>query len=1198
MAIFDHSVTNIGNSTTVSVSGTPSFLAPQIAIVASAIVAVGGGNIQPPSGGGWTNLLSAGLDIGNFYMKSLPVSGPVTVSESIGPNPTPWSAVLGFFGSLTSASPTSLQQSGTMGGGSTSPNTTYTGPFGSNITAGNSILVGGSFHFFGPIAGITISDNQNNTYQFIGSAGVGGGGGSGDQVFMYAAFNCAAGPTTVSFRYTDGGPSGGATGAVIAAEITGLGPLQLAVKAQHLYDYRNNAQQDRTLIATAADGTGVLSATNDVIYWDVNGAGTTIFTPSAGATAPRAANSRDYEYFTDGIAADELAWTITSGTSKWGIAAPVTAAGVAATSGGGSSSGVWSANTEFSTMGILVDTNNNIEQLVSINANNNNSSTTLGTTSAGEPAWNQTTNGTTADGTLTWTNRGPVGLWAASSTFSNSDAGGTLAAPGIIFDPSSNGLFQVISGSVSSGTVRPPFAATAGWTYTESTGLRWTYTGQLAPGQQWANSTFYPHAGAGNSLAFVIEPVSVTKAYSVITNTFTQTVYGQWVTNPGGGGTSSASFASPAWQPYVDSTHQKYVWDKQAIWLNLGTANWAAGTPVQAWVQGSTNFTAIKDTNGNIQVCITSGTTAGAHPVWGIPYGTVTNETSGTAQWACVGTSLSWAASTQWFLPLTGFTAPQSTSSFGGASITDSNTNLETVINSGKSGGTTPAWASPGSNTTDGTITWYDVEAITPGAGTITLTTPVGRRYYVVYLNSIKQNFSDLSPISSSTGPITNGQIALFSLPISADTQVDSKVILATADGGDPLTLYFVGQVSNNVTTFNDNTPEQVLLLNNIYQQEDADGNSIGVVGNDPPPANGSFPTVHKGRMWLAKNNLVYYSKSISDVTTSSGIIAGRYEEDWPPANAIDITPGAEFISGLLSDGYSLFIATERHVRKLSGSTPSEFGLPSVAFSEAGVLSQDVWKVVFLEGTPVGCMWLTPDFRVVGSDFNTYNDVGTSIQSTLNTINIAATSVAWAESITYGAYNFYILAIPTGVNTTPDTWCVYDMHLRKWYLWTFSQLASCGIFYFSLAGIARFLIVTSDGLVKFIDPAQVQDIINNTGPVTSPIVTTIRTGWLHMGDPAMRKTLNEIEVVTSDTGMLITLEGASTASDFQNPNLIFSNLPLTTNIFGQLKTFTSGYPSIYRFYRFTFTSTSSVSSSLTDVILGYFSAEVLPLNRI
>ena len=1048
------------------------------------------------------------------------------------------------------------------------------------------------------------------------------------------------------------------------------------IKANNLFVYQNNTLQKRTLIATASDATGANSLTNNVLYWDGASAGQSIFTPSLNAQAVRAVNSRDYEFFADGVAADLKAWNIASGTSNWGIVAPTSTPIIAATSG---TNAPWVASTVFSTMGILVDANGNVEQLISVNATGANLSTTIGTTGVGQPNWNQTPGGTTTDTPVTWTNKGPIGLWkAGQQNTASGSGGGTLANPAVIFDPITSALYGAIVGNIS-GATYPNFHTGAGVTTNDGANQSWVFLDFVqSPTKNgitfWQPSHTYKQFHGYNLFtsndltnSVVVEPAGVLATYNPITNSFSQTIFCHASTT---GGTTPATETNPFFAP----TKGGLTDDNQLRWNNLGSATWPALTPVVAWQPNSKIFSAIKDSNGNIQVCIATGTTSSSAPTWATQYGATTTDGSSVV-WTNVGTSLSWTANTKWFLPSTNFTAPQTTSSFGGASVIDSNNNLESTINSGKSGASAPTWSAVGSFTADGgtpltltqvsvagavttytgTITgggsnafagfnfliagfatagnngvisvtsstattlvcttttqvnethagiattgliWFDVQATTVGSpGVVTLISPIGRRYFIVYLNSTKQNFSDLNPVSASTGPITNGQISLVSIPISPDPQVDQKVILATADGGDPSTLYFVGQIANSTTSFTDNTAEADLVLHNIYQQIDATGNDIGVVGNDPPP-NGSFPTLHKGRVFMIFNNALAFSKSLPEITTSTGIVAGRFEEDWPPENVIPYTPGVEIGKGLLSDGSTLYIGTEQHIRRLfgDGDAVNNFSTPDVVFSETGLMTQNVWKIVFLEGTPVGSMWVTPDFRVIESDFNTYKDVGTPIQSTLNTINPAATQACWAQSVTYGPYNFYVLALATGNNTAPDTLCVFEMHLHKWYVWQFADNFLSGLFYVSLNGVPRWLMVDTNGNVRFVDTTVVTDRSTDT-PV--PITSTLRTTWLHFGDASMRKTLNEIELDTSMTGTLVTVEGATNTSDFTNPNIIATNLPLTANIFGQLKVFLSGLPIIYRFYRFTFTSASSASTSLTsDVLLGYFSAEILPLNRI
>ena len=68
-------------------------------------------------------------------------------------------------------------------------------------------------------------------------------------------------------------------------------------------------------------------------------------------------------------------------------------------------------------------------------------------------------------------------------------------------------------------------------------------------------------------------------------------------------------------------------------------------------------------------------------------------------------------------------------------------------------------------------------------AGSVTLIS--GRKYTVAFYNSTTRHFSDIAEFSISTGPITTDDIPLTAIPVSTDTQVDRKILLATADGGD-----------------------------------------------------------------------------------------------------------------------------------------------------------------------------------------------------------------------------------------------------------------------------------------------------------------------------------------------------------------------------------------------------------------------------
>jgi len=68
--------------------------------------------------------------------------------------------------------------------------------------------------------------------------------------------------------------------------------------------------------------------------------------------------------------------------------------------------GNWAASTAFSSAFRIIDTNSNSQRV-----------TTAGTSGASAPSWNNTTAGTTADGSVVWTNDGPIANSTPNYTF-------------------------------------------------------------------------------------------------------------------------------------------------------------------------------------------------------------------------------------------------------------------------------------------------------------------------------------------------------------------------------------------------------------------------------------------------------------------------------------------------------------------------------------------------------------------------------------------------------------------------------------------------------------------------------------------------------------------------------------------------------------------------------------------------------------
>ena len=504
-------------------------------------------------------------------------------------------------------------------------------------------------------------------------------------------------------------------------------------------------------------------------------------------------------------------------------------------------------------------------------------------------------------------------------------------------------------------------------------------------------------------------------------------------------------------------------------------------------------------------------------------------------------------------------------------------------------------------NITTGLSPWGLASAVSaiqlgaPTAGAVTLLS--GRIYYVVFEDGSSINFSDLNPPSPITGPLTNQQQPLIDIPVSGASNASTKTILATADGGDTNTLYFLASIPNSQTTYTDDTPETTLLLADVYQYTDSNGTPHGVVGNQPPP-NGSFPIKHNGRLWMLSGQSLFFSKSLDELVTSTGFIAGRYEEAWPIGNVIDISELAEQGAGLLSAQATMFIGTESGIHSFLGDSPTNFTEPSILFENTGLMTQNVWQIVFLENTPVGAMWVTPDFRCLGSDYNTYDNVGIPIQNVLNTINQVAINNCFAVSVQFGAYNFYALFICTGNNIVPDTACIYEMHLKKWFVWQMADTFLSGIFYTSLFGITRWIVCDSTGTIRSFAPNFTMDRFgdaNQTG-----ITSTMQSVWLSMGDSATRKTLNEVELGTNIGSELeVTVAGATQQQFFNAPgHILVTDATPILDAFHNNKVMLAGTIAKDRHYQYTISTTSTPTSSVDDVILSDLKFEVVPLNRL
>jgi hypothetical protein len=480
-----------------------------------------------------------------------------------------------------------------------------------------------------------------------------------------------------------------------------------------------------------------------------------------------------------------------------------------------------------------------------------------------------------------------------------------------------------------------------------------------------------------------------------------------------------------------------------------------------------------------------------------------------------------------------------------------------------------------------------------------------GRKYTIAWWNHNTGHYSDIGPFSEKSDSATAQSIPLTTLPTApGDAQVTRKVLLATADGGDESTLYLLADQSYGLalgdTTFTDDVSEEDLLLRPIYFETDEEGIERGLVDNTPPPATGTLPIKHRGRLYMLVGSRLYYSKSIEELITSTNTSTGQYEEAWPGDFFLDMALGAQIPRALFSDGEILYVGTERDILRVVGDKPQNFRGPGKVFTEVGVLNQDTWQAVFLNNVPVGAIWITPEFRVVKSDLNTYVNIGEPVQTTLDTINPGSASKSSSTFATMNGFNLYLLAIPTGSNTECDTLLVYNLETERWYTWKLGNAGDERILFqlFNIDGNGnpQILFGSNGSTIYRFASTITQDRVGNT-PVN--FVCKANTSWLDFGDPTVRKLLNELEVMTVDyTTLQFTLDGASLDFEFGTPVNYVTNTTPVVGPLGDIKVYLAGVNPASsnragdRFFRFSFTYTG-----LGQNMLSYLAAEVVPLSR-
>lgn len=463
------------------------------------------------------------------------------------------------------------------------------------------------------------------------------------------------------------------------------------------------------------------------------------------------------------------------------------------------------------------------------------------------------------------------------------------------------------------------------------------------------------------------------------------------------------------------------------------------------------------------------------------------------------------------------------------------------------------------------------------------------------------------------------------------DPQLNTVIVLATSDGGSLESLYEVQMVptssftasgSSSVYSFYDTMPDSytdsyltgnTLLDANLWVEPDGSGGTVGIAGNSPPPIVLFYPVAHQGRLFGTDGKSVFYSKSLDEVTTSTGLITSKWEEAWPGTYVLPIALDNEVITAMKSDGQVLHVGTDKAIYSVYGTDPSSFSVPATQFAQTGILSNDLFTVIYNQGQPAGFMWMTPDYKIIYSDFNTYQDIGTQIYPLISNWDTSFTQGAKMSSITYGPYNFVFFSYKTA-SGTPQI-LVYETSLRSWYRWTTpawgtnNTLLLAFVYQSPVTG-NKFLYFTSSSapftypgtsfatgyqwsIFKF-DPTQTQDNVNG---VTS-IPWNVQTTWQSLGDSFAFKVLNEMEIISDEAALVkLSIYGANTQNNFDSPFVICSNKTFAQGPLNPFKSYLAGLTSPAKFYSFQFSNPSTTSGTATEVLTS-FTLETFPMARI
>ena len=623
-------------------------------------------------------------------------------------------------------------------------------------------------------------------------------------------------------------------------------------------------------------------------------------------------------YISDGASVDMQKWGSPNGSlaapalSTWGLAAPTTTPSV-------TNLGCWLPQTTFSvystspqTGQAILDPNGNIEMVTAVVTG------TSGVTGSIQPLWPVNTNSTIQDGSVTWTNCGPLETWLPATNYP--------VIPTVILD--TNGNLQIITLGNYNDIVLP-WVSGQGYVagdYVSYGGQYWTTV------QTITNATpqsMIPPASGNTSASTTMGVTTVVPFWSLAQNPIitglTQPVWNTVI----GGTTTDGNYIWTNIGPgtLVETVGTSYVYGFRTIYGHLTTCSPVSlntGSifgPISAAITSfaiSSNVITFQGTNNFI-----AGST---FTVTGLAVGTYLNEQT----FVVLSSGLTTSA----------FTANFTHADVGSTSDSGSTQNLIATVSSN---GTTSllcnaSVAITATEVSANIVTVTAINSFVPGlyvtfSGVTTATFLNGQQLQILNVDPVGQWFQ-VYFVTTNQAETPDTGAAVF----------NAVEIYRVSDGGG--TYIFAGAVTNpgaGVWTYHDFTTDADLNVVQVAPQNNLNDPPPGAPGSSVATA-GNFTTYWNGRIWMAVGNYVYFD-------AGPDCINGVPEEAWPPANrfqyvgpviGLEPTPDGIGLLVYVADRINVILGGPETISFYSTDAFSNFGIsnPNALFKDGSTLGQ------------------------------------------------------------------------------------------------------------------------------------------------------------------------------------------------------------------------------------------------------------------